>query len=240
MNIYHSILPPQYVEKKMHPITKENIDKWVKLNPSLIQQVWNNFDCEFFLENFSKNFGKDILKWYKFENQGQYKSDIWRLCVLYEYGGIYADIDQEPLVSLSHYLDFNKYDICLCSNMGLHNISNGFIFTKKESEIIKNSIIELIRRYENNEVIGGTHSMGSVITQMINGNPFEMPLGDKKIGNENCLFLHEIGDRNMKHENQEFYNSFSVYANNDTFKVMNSRYSTYYQDKHRTNEFIKI
>lgn len=240
MKIHHSILPPQYIERKVHPRTKENIEKWTKLNPFLITEIWTNQDCLVFLEEFSKKYSLDVLKWFSFEPQGQYKSDIWRLCVLYEYGGIYADIDQEPLFAISEFLDLEKYDICLCSNMGLHNISNGFIFSKGKSEILKNSIMELLRRYENSEVIGGTHSMGEVVTQMTKGKPFEMPLGEITIGNEKCLFLHEIGDRNMKYENQEYYNSFGVYSHNDTKRVMNSRYKTYFSDKHNHNEFIKI
>lgn len=207
---------------------------------NLIQKIWSHDECLKFLKTFSEQYGKDILYWFNYEQDGRYKSDIVRLCILFEFGGIYVDVDQEPLISFSEYLDFNKYDFCAASNMGLHNVSNGFIYVKKNSNIIKNNIDEMILRYETNGPIGGCHSLGSTITKLLNIEPLKMPLGEIKIKNENCLFLHEIGNTNLQDETQEFYNSFGLYANNDKLRVMNSRYDTYHIDKYKINEFITI
>lgn len=240
--IHHTILRPQYSSNMIHPLTKQNLDKWVNLNQDLklLQKIWTHDECVHFLEIFSKEYGKDILHWFNLEPDGRYKSDIVRLCLLYEFGGIYVDVDQEPLLSIKDYLDLDNYDFCGCSNMGLHNVSNGFIYAKKGSIIIKKNLDEIIRRYETNGPRGGCHVMGYVITELINGEPFKMPLGDIKIGDERCLFLHEIGDETLPDGTQAFYNSFGVYANNDSTRVMNSRYATYNNDRHKTNEFIKI
>ncbi len=137
--IHHTILKPQYESNRMHPTTKENLDKWITLNPhlDLIQRIWTHDECIKFLRQFSKDYGKDILVWFNWEPDGRYKSDIVRLCFLYKFGGFYADIDQEPLVSLTEYFDPNKYDFCGCTNMGYHNISNGFIYAKEGSNIIQ-------------------------------------------------------------------------------------------------------
>lgn len=236
--IHHTILRPQYPSNMIHPLTKQNLDKWVDFNKdlSLNQKIWTHDECVNFLDSFNKN----VLHWFNFESDGRYKSDIVRLCLLYEFGGIYIDIDQEPLVAFNDYLDLSKYDFCGCSNMGLHNISNGFIYAKKGSPIIKKNIEEIIRRYETNGPRGGCHVMGSVITELINGEPFKMPLGEIQIESEKCLFLHEIGDESLPDGTQAFYNSFGVYASNDTIRVMNSRYSTYYSDRTKSHEFIKI
>ena len=240
--IHHTILRPQYSSNMIHPLTKQNLDKWVNLNQDLklSQKIWTHDECIQFLEIFSKEYGKDILHWFNFEPDGRYKSDIARLCLLYKFGGIYIDVDQEPLATIKDYLDIDNYDFCGCSNMGLHNVSNGFIYAKKGSLIIKNNIEEIIRRYETNGPRGGCHVMGVVITELINGEQFKMPLGEIKIGDEKCLFLHEIGDETLPDGTQAFYNSFGVYSDNDTVRVMNSRYSTYHNDRNKTNEFIKI
>lgn len=242
MDIHHSILPPQYTSKKIHPTTKMNLDKWVDLNKdlSLNQIIWDISEARNFLNNFSFSFGIDILKWFDYEMDGRFKSDIWRLCVLYEYGGIYVDIDQEPLVSMKEYINFDSVDFVGCSNMGLHNVSNGFIYAKKGSNIIKKNIDEIIRRYETNGPRGGCHVMGSVITELINGEPLKMPLGFYQVGDERCLFLHEMGDDSLPNTSQAYFNSFGFYAKNDTIRVMNSRYETYHIDKHKSNEFINI
>lgn len=241
MIIHHSAFPPQYNERKIHQRTKENIDKWINLNEdkNFTQKVWSIGEARNFLIDFSINNQIDLLMCFDRENDGRYKSDIWRLAVLYEYGGIYADIDQEPLLPLDEYLDLSKYDICLCSNMGLHNISNGFIYSKKGSKIIWESIKELFKRYSENGIIGGTHSMGVAVTKMSDGEPLKMPLGEIKIGNENCLFLHEISHSDSKIEDQNFYNSFSIYDVSGK-KTMNSRYSTYYLDKSDRINFVDI
>tara|TARA_R110002126_G_scaffold290225_1_gene446717 strand:- start:3153 stop:3890 length:738 start_codon:yes stop_codon:yes gene_type:complete len=242
INMYHSILPPQYVSRMVHPNTKKNLDKWVNLNDDLDikQEIWVDSECRVFLKEFGESFGLDILKWYNYESDGRYKSDIWRICVLYENGGIYVDVDQEPLTKISDYLDFDRFNICVASNMGLHNVSNGFIYTEKKSEIIKNNIIEMVRVYENNLGKGGCHVMGRVITEMTGGEPLKMPLGEIKIGYENCLFLHEIGDETIPDGTQAFYNSFGLYSDNDTKRVMNSRYESYHTDRHNGVNFIKI
>jgi len=226
----------------MHPLTKDNIDKWISFSPELefTQKIWSHDESREFLKEFGDKFGLDILTWFDREPDGRYKSDIWRLCVLYEYGGVYVDIDQEPLMGMDKYIDFNKIDFCGVSNMGLHNVSNGFIYAKKGSNIIKNNIYETVKRCENNGPKGGCHVMGIVITDLINGEPLKMPLGEVMIGNENCLFLHEIGDESLNQVSQEFFNSFGVYADDDLIRVMNSRYSSYYADRYQSQKFIKV
>lgn len=242
MNIFHSILPPQYTERKIHPETKKNLDKWITMNPNLNlnQKIFTYNDCRNFLIEFEKKLNLNILEWFDREPDGRYKSDIWRLCILYEYGGIYVDIDQEPLKSISDYLDLNRFDFCAASNMGFHNVSNGFIYTKKNSKIIKNNIYRIIEKYEQGGPPGGCHVMGEIITKLTNGKPFKMPLGEKMIGNENCLFLHEIGDTNLRDGTQSFYDSFGFYAENDTIRVMNARYKGYSNHKFQKNNFIEI
>jgi hypothetical protein len=241
MNIYHSILPPQYNEKKIHPETLNNINKWISLNNdiTLIQKVFDVHDCINFLNVFSKNFGLDILSCFNNQPDGRYKSDIWRMCILYEEGGLYSDIDQEPIAPINNYLDLDKIDFCCSSNMGLHNISNGFIYAKKQSEFLKKSIIEVFNRYQNGGHIGGPFVMGKVFTDITGIS--EMPIGELTVGNENCLFLHEIGDYSLEKGNQIiFFESFGIYSDNDTKRVMNCRYKNYFFHKHDYNRFISF
>jgi len=236
---HHSILPPQYTSDKLHPKTLENIRKWISINYDLDieQKIWTNEESRIFLRD---NFGSDIIKYFDSQSDGRFKSDLWRLCVLFVYGGIYVDIDQEPLEKLSNVINFNKIDFCGVTNMERFNLSNGFIYAKKGSKIIKQNIDETIKRYKHSnnrhiQYIGGCFIMGSIIE--LNINDKLMPLGETKIGNENCLFLQEIGDKEKeKISKQEFWNSFGVY--NDDIRIMNSRYDTYHIDRNKRNEFV--
>jgi len=236
---HHSILPPQYNSDKLHKNTLKNIKKWIIINDDLNieQKIWTNDECRYFLK---KNFSSDVIKYYDSQNDGRFKSDLWRLCVLYIYGGVYVDIDQEPIEKLSSFIDFENIDFCGVTNMERFNLSNGFIYAKKGSKIIKQNIDETIKRYKQNnnrdiKYIGGCFIMGSVIE--LNLKTKIMPLGEIMIGNERCLFLQEIGDKKKeKISKQEFWNSFGVYYKDK--KIMNSRYKTYHIDKYKINEFV--
>ena len=116
------------------------------------------------------------------------------------------------------------------------NISNGYLYAKKGSNIMMKSIVESIRRYDNRLHIGGTWVMGKVIEDLTNDTT--MPIGNIKIEEENCLFLQEIGDYSIP-EGIEHYNSFGIFTK-DGKRVMNSRYSTYKNDVFDRQNFIEI
>ena len=75
--------------KQLPPKMQENVDRMKKVNPEFNIQI---FDCNERREFIKNNFPKDILIAYDTLKPGAYKADLWRLCVLYVNGGIYADI----------------------------------------------------------------------------------------------------------------------------------------------------
>ena len=70
-------LPPKmyYIMKQM----KQN-------NPNFRFYLFDDNDCRKFIKS---NFDSNILNAYDSLIPGAYKSDLWRLCVLYKNGGIY-------------------------------------------------------------------------------------------------------------------------------------------------------
>ena len=130
--------------------------------------------------------------------------------------------------------------------MEKYNLSNGFIYAKKESPIILKNIELTYAKYRQAlssnqnlildvKFIGGCYIMGDVIANMTNSK--EMPIGHTKIGNLNCKFLYETGDISLRDTNkQAFWNSFAVF-DKDT-RIMNSRYASYYIDRHQNSLFI--
>jgi mannosyltransferase OCH1-like enzyme len=71
------------------PKMKENVDTLKAQNPEFIHYLYDDDMCRNFIKN---NFNINVL--YAFDTliPGAYKSDLWRLCILYKYGGIYLDI----------------------------------------------------------------------------------------------------------------------------------------------------
>ena len=104
-----------YKDKNVPSIVKE---RWLKLNPGYEYHLYDNDDCyKFILENYGKNYAN----LFKFIKDGPIKSDFWRVCILYKYGGIYADIDIFPLLSID---DFVNSDTTLYTCATAENIDN--------------------------------------------------------------------------------------------------------------------
>ena len=81
---------------------KKYTDNWKKLNPEYSISLSDNQDCERFL---LEEFGNLHLEIFKFIPDGPIKADFWRVCALYKYGGIYSDIDNEPILPISQFLE---------------------------------------------------------------------------------------------------------------------------------------
>lgn len=82
--------------------THKSID-YINSNPKLKFAVksWlihtNNFNYYFYDDNkceqYMKEIGGDIYKAYQKLPMKVMKADLWRYCIIYKYGGIYADVD---------------------------------------------------------------------------------------------------------------------------------------------------
>jgi mannosyltransferase OCH1-like enzyme len=62
-------------------------------------------------ENFIKQYYPELLFLYQFIKPGIYKADFWRYLVIYEFGGMYADMDSiwDPsMVNPQWLIDFDK------------------------------------------------------------------------------------------------------------------------------------
>jgi len=90
---YNSVIPLNiyltWSTKKLPEKMQENVDRMKKVNPEFNVQLFDDNDCRYFIQN---NFSEDILTVFDTLKPGAYKADLWRLCILYINGGIYADI----------------------------------------------------------------------------------------------------------------------------------------------------
>lgn len=124
---------------------KEFSDNWKVLNPEYEIQLYDNSMCEkFLLEEYGELY-KDIFIFIK---DGPIKADFWRICILYKYGGIYSDIDNEPLMSISSFLD-STVDFMTCSSYWIYNFNPNFIGANKNNIILKKCIDWYINKYTN-------------------------------------------------------------------------------------------
>jgi len=234
LKLWHTALRPQY-ESKIHPTTFQVLNQWIKLNTNLeIQRVIadDNF-CTSFLEQFDKLYETETLKLYNSEEDGRFKSDLFRLCVLLQEGGMYVDVDQLPLVEISKFLDLEKIDFCT-GVLAPHNyICNGILYAKNpNNKIIRACLDYHIHVYglkaqgKHEGDMSAIHTMCKTIRDMCENKHIqenEMTIGDYK-----CLFLQEIEGDNT------FLNSFRYKKE----PIMMTRYYNYHRDKISKHEHI--
>ncbi len=246
LTIWHTALLPQY-DGKIHPRTLENVNKWVALNPELAitRNIVSDNDAIEILSNFDKKYNQKATYFFRNEPDGRFKSDLLRLVLLFKFGGMYIDIDQEPLVPIKDFLDLNDVDFCIGASSPRMYVCNGIIYAKeKHNMIIKTCLETHLERYE--QLFSGirltgdmsaTHTMHSAITKLM-GTEKVYPGFVDILGNR-CLFTHEKGDMSIP-ESKEHYESYAFYANNDQTKIMTTRYLGYYEDKLQRNMFVKF
>lgn len=129
---------------------KTYTDNWQKLNPEYDIRSYDNQMCEQFLLDEFGVLHKDI---FNFLRDGPIKADFWRICILYKYGGIYSDIDNQPLLPIRDFLE-PTVDFATCSSywdeMGM-KFNPNFIVSTKGNVILEQCIAWYINNYKNNK-----------------------------------------------------------------------------------------
>lgn len=117
--------------------------KWKILNPEYEIKL---FDDTMIKQFFKDNYNQLYLDIFNFINDGPIKSDFWRICILFKLGGVYSDIDNEPLVSISSFIEKN-IDLCTCESKWIYKFNPNFIVSKKNNTILEKGIKWYINKY---------------------------------------------------------------------------------------------
>jgi len=204
--------------KEIHTI-KPYAQKWLELNPNYTLELYDDKRCQEFL---LKEYSADHLELFNFIKDGPIKADFWRLCILYKYGGVYADADIVPLVPLSEYINSNvTFVTCLSVYNNNTNFNPHFIMCEPNNEKIKKCISwYLVFRLKKAYSYWGWSivQLFNVIFKEIRKNPAET---DK----EHIQILYEkyaIGGTSQ----------YDFYCEYNNIRVMNCRHIDYDYDNH--------
>jgi mannosyltransferase OCH1-like enzyme len=137
--------------KDIHLCHKDfiNLEKatrsWRALNPDYKINLYDNALCREMIES---NFPPQYAKLFDFLKDGPIKADFWRLCVLYLYGGVYADADIQPITPIDKFVEEDA-DLVICSTYEKDYAFNpNFIIAGKRNPVIKQVIDWYLRKYE--------------------------------------------------------------------------------------------
>ena len=133
--IFQSYKSKKGIEKQLEKIKKE----WLDLNPNTTYQFFDDLDCIDFLDRYFDEYFVDIFKSIP---QGSIKCDFWRLCILYIFGGTYADIDFVPYKSLDKIVE--NQDFVGVVDMSHRVMFNAFIYSKNRNPILLDAILRFL------------------------------------------------------------------------------------------------
>jgi hypothetical protein len=118
---------------------EKNVQKLKDMNPDYEYFLFDDNDCRNYLET---NYGKNYAIAFDTLNKGAFKCDFWRYAILYKEGGVYIDIDMDPLVPLDNILKENDKFVSVVdiSHYGMNGIYQAFLACEPNHKIMFNSL----------------------------------------------------------------------------------------------------
>lgn len=184
----------------MKKIPEIVFNRWKLLNKDYQIELSLDNDCIDFLQ---KNFNDYIANLFLKNLKGMFKADLWRLCKLYIYGGVYADVDLVP------YLDIDKLDKDItfysCLSMNNDGIFQAFMINyKPKSPLILQFLISFLLNAPYTYFNGPPHDMYNCISHNLNNIQIT---SEKKYEIEEVSILVNIGpsETNTKYIDLHFF-----------------------------------
>lgn len=145
----------QYIQSK--PKLQFAMKTWRQFVPEYGYHFYTNDMCDKFMRtDMVEEFGDVIYEVYNRLPLPVMKADLWRYCILYKYGGIYADTDAMCTCNPNIFTNCETMMVCAPEHDTLHLCQ--WTFAAPANSPILKSIIELsIKRITNIPVIKGDH-----------------------------------------------------------------------------------
>jgi mannosyltransferase OCH1-like enzyme len=227
----------RYTNGKMF---KECHTKWMHLNPGYQMRWYTPRQCGLFLKEFNVR----VFNAFERIKPGAFKADLWRLCILYSYGGIYVDSQTTPFESMNLLLKHTRnqeynFISALDSEKSGSGIHNGFIISSPKHPFLKQCIYDII---ENIEMSSYTDNVLAVTGPLCLARSIRKVIGNVKFrvgynyhGNLTFYLLkfewgisQYIYDRDIRIMSKK-YNVFEYFYNNIINK--NKTYSYMWRNK---------
>ena len=158
--------------------------KWTTLNPQITYKFFNDADARAFLASHYSAAHLDLFDQLK---ENKYKADLFRYCYLYQYGGIYADVDTEPLLSMHTVIDTHTSLFTVWNGNGRH-ICNGFIAVTPKHPIMKRAIEQMLKVGTSFETIGApfqthpTNQLYEIVNDILPSHTVHQGFFDTDVG----------------------------------------------------------
>lgn len=171
--------------KSFEPAFQNIVDDWKRENENFEYVFHTDDDSKNFIKN---NFSSNVYDAYTRIIPPALKADLWRYCVLYLYGGFYADIDTVCLGTLERFLSEDiEFVAAIDLNLGdleYHNVCNTFIGSVPKHPILKKCIERIVLTIKKQEIpkenimnFAGPGCLGISVNQYLNRPDKESMVG---------------------------------------------------------------
>ena len=223
----NELIPPHiYMCYKTKDVPAFVTRNWETLNPEYTVHLYDDQECEEFLR---REYGEKHAEFFRSIPDGPIRSDFWRVCILYKWGGIYVDADVEPLVPLRSFLeDGVSFLTCLSS---LH-ITGGnkcanphFMAAKSGHPVLKACIHDMLQKHHtpySYDEWSVTRIMYRQLMAFMGSVRYQEGTYDAH-DHSKVQLIQERGNQDEKHSHHVVYKGI---------RLMNNAYSSYNRDKH--------
>jgi mannosyltransferase OCH1-like enzyme len=213
----------QTMETNCVPVKMKNAaESWSLKNPDYEYNFFDNNDRREFLKKF---FWGRTFEAYHCIDYGAAKSDLWRYCILYIYGGVYIDIDSICEMPMSSLIKPNDTFIVPKGRVE-RTLASGFLcsipkhdFLKKAIEIATDNILSRMEGTSTDVV--GPFCSAAAVEQTTNKKLTELKLGLNEINGYSFRLLKE-----RKKEEDHCHCAYDEKHN----KVLTNQYAGYLDD----------
>ena len=141
--IIHQTFETPLISQSLH----NAIHTWLIRNPEYEVRYYTDRDRR---EYIKKYFDASVLIAYDKLIPGAYRADLWRYCVIYNEGGIYADIKLGPLVPLSSIINDNT-ELVVVNDDQVGALYNAFFAAIPKHKTLYDAIMLAVKRVLNDE-----------------------------------------------------------------------------------------
>jgi len=203
------------------------MDSWNRVN-NVYRVQSSDADCGLSMPEEIE--GVQVGKMFRNLIPGAFKTDVWRLCMMYEYGGIYADVH----IRCINYRLFNEliatYDgIFVIDNpIGRHCVYNAFMYVKHPKDELCVRILQKIEERVNARSFG---EVEPVILDVTGPVTHGRAISECIAFEESESHVHEYGGRKylfVEHNSHE--NSIYETISHEDKVLLQCRYKTYRDD----------
>lgn len=176
-----------------HPQSHQYIKTCIDKNPEYEWLFMDDVRCDQFIKD---NFKQEFYDMYRSLPYGVMRADVWRVCVVYVYGGVYVDTDCECVIPLKQWI--NNHSLIVAEEVPNGDLANFAFAAEPRHPALLSSINRFVEIYNSEWFMDKTTS-----TPIQNFGQYGFSDGVKRHLKEN----NNPNDKVFKYTEQRFTNT---------------------------------